>query len=65
LCRGDVVAFSQPVDYDVGTGRGERAGDAEAYSTGRAGDERDLALEISRCRVNGLRCVDVHVTKSF
>ena len=41
----DLVGFAEAVEHDRGARGGERAGDAEADAAGRAGDDRDFALE--------------------
>ena len=44
-CRFDLLRLAEAVQHHVRTCAGERASDAKSDAAGRAGDQRDFALE--------------------
>ena len=56
----DLLGLAEAVEHDVGAGRGERPGDAEADAAGRAGDQGNLALERAGGLFGADVCLDVH-----
>jgi len=59
-CRLDLLRLAEAVQHHVGARAGQRARDAEPDAAGRAGDERDFALERGGDGGLRLRHGDVH-----